>query len=185
MRRCILFATIGVFIFGVGLAWAQKPTGKPRQPTPVISLQRLGPQGQIAPLAVSVYTVSPVGVGFSASNPPNSVTGLPDPTTVSFKTTANPTFSVYAKALAANFSCTNGTNPPVNSVTLTCSGASGAAVCQSGALTLTNTGNGVKVAGGHGNGTNGLTLTYAFQDSLTYSRNTSCTLNVSFVYTEP
>ena len=184
MRKFIMFATAGIFIFGVGLAWAQKPTVKPRQPTPVRSLQQLGPQGPIVPLAVSGGSVGPLAVSFTSSDPAGSVTGLPSTTLVKFKTTGNPNFSVYAKAAAPNFSCSGGTNPPVNSVTLTCSGATQAAVCQPGTLTLTDTGNGVKVAGGQGSKTNTFNVTYTFQDSWTYSADSSCTLSVSYIYIE-
>jgi hypothetical protein len=184
MRKCLLWAATGMFLFGTGLAWAQKPVAKPRLPTPVRT-SVLPPQ-IFGPFAVRDYSVLPGTVTFTSSNPAGSVTGTPSTTTVQFKTTANPTFSVYAKAAAPNFSCSGGTNPPVNSVTLTCSGATGAAVCQSGTLTLTDTGNGVKVAGGSGNGNpNTFNVTYTFQDSWTYSAGSSCTLSVSYIYTEP
>ncbi len=184
MRKCMWFVTMELLVFAGGLAWAQKGSVKPRQPVPFRT--SVLPPPTFGPLAVRNTSVLPGAVTFTSSNPASSVTGTPNTTTVQFRTTAHPIFSVYARAAGPNFSCSGGTTPPVNSVTLTCSGATGKAVCQSGTLTLTDMGNGVKVAGGSGNANpNTFNVTYTFQDSWTYSAGSSCTLSVSYIYTEP
>ena len=74
MRKCILFAAMGMFIFGVGLAWAQKPMVIPGQPTPVFPSPR-----QPAPgwgfSRVSLLRATPSTIPFTANNPGSSIAG--------------------------------------------------------------------------------------------------------------
>ena len=142
----------------------------------------------LVPLAATVsnYSVTPGTITFTSSNPDGTTTGAPATTTVSFKTTANPTsFHLYAKAAGTNFTCTNGNTPPINSVTMSCSSASGV-TCVSGNVTLTNTGNGTVVATGSMNhNPASFVITYTFQDGWKYSVGSTCSLSVSHIYMEP
>ena len=183
MRKITVFATTGLVIFSVGLAWAQKASVKPRQPTPVISLQQLGPQGPIIPFAVSNYTVTPGSVTFTSSNPAGSVTGS-STATVQFRTTGNPAaFRLWARASSANFTGCN--SPPVNTVTVACETASTGVSCDA-AGALTTGGNGTLVAHGSGNhNPNTVTVQYTFQDGWNFRVGTGCSLSVSYIYTAP
>lgn len=128
---------------------------------------------------VSNYSVTPSSVTFTSSNPGGSVTGSAT-ATVRFRTTLNPTFSVYAKATGTNFTCSG--TVPISSITLTCSGASGV-TCQSGSLVLTNSGNGTLVATGSGNHNPAqFVVTYTFTDAWNYQVGTSCTATVNYIY---
>jgi hypothetical protein len=186
MRRCILLATMGMFIFGLGLAWAQKPSVKPRQPTPVISLQKLGPQGAVLPLLVSNTSVSPGSVTFTSANPDGSVTGLTNPTTVQFRTSGSPAtgaFRVWARSGNGNFTGCNA--PPAGNVTVACQSATTGVTCDAAAA-LTTAGNGTLVAHGSGNhNPNRVTVQYTFQDGWNFQVGTACSLSVTYYYTAP
>jgi hypothetical protein len=181
MRRFIKLVTVGAVVSAVGLAWAQKPA-KPRQPVPVISSKETGQTR--TPFIAFGGSVTPGSVTFTSSNPDGSVTGS-STATVSFNTFLSPThFTVYAKAVSANFTGCN--SPPASSVTVACSTPSGVTCAASAALT--NTGNGTTVAAGSGNHfptAASFAVTYTFHDAWSYQVGTSCSLSVQYLYTEP
>jgi hypothetical protein len=72
----------------------------------------------------------------------------------------------------------------MSSVTMTC-GTATAITCIAGTLAMSNTGNGTEVATGTGNKTASFYITYTFQDAWNYSVGTGCTLNMSYIYTQP
>jgi hypothetical protein len=184
MRKLIMLATTATLLFTVGLAWAQKATVRPRRPTP---LNTTAPTGQIpVPFAAGNYSVTPASITIPTSSNPDGSVSDSGSTRVQFTTTGNPShFTVYAKAGAANFANCN--TPPASAVTVTCSSATH--VTCAAAATLSSTGNGTQVATGSGNhGTLSpahFNLTYTFQDGWNYQVGTSCSLSVSYIYTEP
>ena len=74
MRKGILFAATGMFIFGVGLAWAQKPMVSPRQPTPVFP-SASAPAPNTGFSTVSLLRATPSTIPFTANNPGSSIAG--------------------------------------------------------------------------------------------------------------
>jgi hypothetical protein len=168
-----VLAVLGIFF--AGLAWAQKAAG-PRRPTPVM----LSVQGQkgVVPLTASNYTVTPATITFTSSTPDNTQTSAT--TEVSFKVSGSPaTFTIYAKASAANFTGCN--TPPASSVTVTCGTATGVTCAAS--APLSSTGNGTTVATGSGNhNPSSFYVTYTFQDAWNYSVGTACSLTVTYTY---
>jgi len=180
VRKSMMFAIADIYILVAGLGWAQRPV-KPRQPVPVMSL-RQGPQGPIVPFTASGGSVLPPTVTFTSSNPDLSITGS-SMATVRFRTTLNPAhFTVYAKALIANFAGCN--SPLASSVTVACSVPTGVTCAASAALT--NAGNGTIVATGKNNHNPArFSVTYTFQDSWSDQVGTACSLKVQYLYTEP
>jgi len=179
MRRFMMLLA-GLTIFLAGLAWAQKPTS-PRRPTPVMRTQPV--LRDAVPMTVGTYSVAPATITFTSSTPDNTQTNAT--TKVSLRTTAlggGTTWRVWAKAGAANFTGCN--TPPMSSVTMTC-GTATAITCIAGTLAMSNTGNGTEVATGTGNKTASFYITYTFQDAWNYSVGTGCTLNMSYIYTQP
>ncbi|HLJ14026.1 MAG TPA: hypothetical protein VKV15_05975 [Bryobacteraceae bacterium] len=132
---------------------------------------------------VSNGSVTPSSVTFTSSNPSGSVAGTPSTTTVSFKTTANPSaFTVHVKAVGSAFTGCN--TPPATAVTVACSSGSGVTCAASAALI--NSGNGTTVATGSGNhNPASFVLTYTFTDSWKYLQGASCSLSTQVIYTEP
>jgi hypothetical protein len=180
MRKFMMLVLAGMTISLSGLAWAQK-LASPRRPVPVMRSDR--EQRDADPLTVGSNSVTPATITFTSSTPDNAQTNAT--TEVKLKTTAltgTTTWRVWAKAGAANFTGCN--TPPMTSVTMTCGTATNI-TCVSGTLAMSNTGNGTEVASGTGNKTASFYITYSFQDGWNYSVGTSCTLSVSYIYTQP
>jgi hypothetical protein len=177
MRKFLIMAAIGVWGLATGLAWAQKGTG-PRRLTPVIpsAQQKEAAHPQIA----WGGTITPATVTLTSSNPNGTATATG---TVSFDvvpTTGN-SFTVSAKAAAANFTGCN--TPAAGSVTVACSAPSGVTCAAS--APLTSTGNGTTVATGTGNHIPAsFTVTFTFQDAWNYQVGSGCTLTVDWIETE-
>lgn len=184
MRKFILFAPAAALALAGGLAWAQKANMRPRRPSPVISLKP-GPQGPIVPFSVSNGSVTPVSVPFTSSNPDGGPVTGSGTTTVQFRTTANPTFRVWAQASSANFTGCN--SPPANKVTVACQTASAGVTCAPSAALSTGAPPGATlVASGSGShNPNTITVQYTFQDAWNYQAGTACSLSIQYVYTEP
>jgi hypothetical protein len=179
MRKFMIFAMTGILTLAGGSVWAQKANVKPGRPLPVANLSQ-GQQGR-TPLVAFGGSVTPSPITFTSSNPDGTQTN--SSTTVKFYTFGSPShFTVYAKAGAANFTGCN--SPPAGSVTVACSNASG--VTCAGSAALTSTGNGTTVATGSGNNfPASFSVTYTFQDGWNYEVGTTCSLSVSYLYTEP
>ena len=185
MRNRMVFAAAAMVVFAGGLAWAQKPA-KPRQPTPVVSIRQAA-QGPTVPFNVPPGTasVTPGTVNFTSSNPDSGPVTGSGTTTVSFRTTANPTFRVWAQASSANFAGCN--SPPANQVTVSCQTATAGVTCAPSAPLSTAAPPGATlVASGSGNhNPNTITVQYTFQDARNEQAGTACSLSVQYVYTEP
>ena len=175
----VRFTFAAVFAAMAGLVWAQKPSG-PRRPTPVVRPPDVS-QG-VSERYVSVpYSVTPANITFTSSTPDSTQTNAT--TVVSFRVRGRPaSFHVYALAGAARFTGCN--TPPAGSVTVACNTPVG--VTCAGSAPLTNTGNGTTVATGTGShNPASFHATYTFQDDWSNQVGTGCTLNVSYIYTEP
>ena len=197
MRKCILFATAGVFLFGVGLAWAQKPITKPRQPTPIFQSARI-PSGPILPLTtIGTVIATPGTVTFNANNPGSQIAGSPS-ATITWQLTGTSNNSVWTLKVAANAANFPGcTSVPASAVTVSCTaatcsgcGGQGSAGCAAGGpWTLPSTAPGQTVATGkEGNGSPIFTVTlgYDFLDSWTYPASPACSpLAVTYTVNAP
>ena len=185
MRNLARLATVGVMVFAGGLAWAQK-IGRPRQPTPVTPSMH-GTIGTIVPFAVSNGSVTPGSISFTSSNPDSSPVSGSGTTTVSFRTTVNPTFRVWALALSGSFTGCN--SPAANRVTVACQTATAGVTCAPSAALSTTAppgGGATLVASGRGNhNPNTITVRYTFQDAWNYQAGTACPLSIQYVYTAP
>lgn len=178
MRRFMTPVLAAEILLLSGLAWAQRQVGS-RRPTPVLGTA--AEQKRPAMKALNSSSLSPASITFSSSTPDN--TQANSSTKITLKVTANPSaFHVYGVASAANFSGCN--NPPVSSITATCGSPSG--VSCAGAVPLTDAASGFTLATGSGSQPNAsFTVTLTFQDSWVYSVGSSCTVNVSYYYSEP
>ncbi len=179
MRGFMMLVLAGATLLFSGLAWAQKLPGS-RRPIPVMHSELM--QKEAVPLNVGSNSVTPGTITFTSSTPDNTQTS--STTEVKLTTsglTGNETWRVWAKAGAANFTGCN--TPPMTSMTVAC-GTATKVTCQASAA-LSNTGNGTEVASGTGNKTASFYITYTFQDAWNYTVGTSCTLSVSYIYTQP
>ncbi len=177
MRTFTMLA--GTILLLSGLAWAQKQANS-RRPAPVMQFEKT--QKDVVPLAVGSTSVSPATVTFTSSTPDNTQTN--STTQVKLTTsglTGSATWHVWAKAAAASFTGCN--TPPMTSVTVACGTATN--VTCSASAALSDTSDGTEVASGTGNKTASFYITYTFQDAWNYSEGTSCTLSVSYIYTQP
>jgi hypothetical protein len=189
MRKCIFFATTGVFIFVLGLAWAQKPTTSLRQPGPVIlSTRQFSSVGGFS--NVSLLRALPSTIPFLANSPGSTVAGGSLATVCWFITSGKngQTWTLRAGASSSSFSgCTT---VPESAVSVRCTSASAdgggqvSAGCNTTSYTtLPNTLPGLPVASGNeGNSSSHyytVTLSYQLTDSWRYIANT-CPLNVTY-----
>lgn len=179
MRKLMMLMLAGATLLPSGLAWAQKQANS-RRPAPAMQFAKT--QKDVVPLTVGSNSVTPATVTFTSSTPDNTQTSSATEvklTTSGLSGTA--TWRVWAKAAAANFTGCN--TPPMTSVTAACGTA--ANVTCSASAALNNTGNGTQVASGTGNKTASFYITYTFQDAWNYIEGKSCTLSVSYIYTQP
>jgi hypothetical protein len=189
MRKSILFATIGVSIFVLGLAWAQKPTVSHHQPTPIIlSNSQASPAYGFT--LVSLLRAFPNTIPFMANNPGGTVSGGSLATVVWIMTQGRngQTWTLRAGASSPTFSgCAT---VPESAVSVKCVSASvdGGGQVSAGCnltsfTTLPNTLPGLPVASGN-EGNSSLhnytvVLSYQLADSWRYIANT-CPLTVTY-----
>ena len=179
MHRFAVLGLVGLSVVTTGLAWAQRANG-PRRPLPVFASTPVTQDRPAKARWVGFGGVTPASITFTSSNPSGSVAGA---ATASIQLDAiSGGFTVYAKAVAANFTGCNA--PPAGSITVACSAASG--VTCAAPAPLASTGKGTIVATGSGlQFPAKFTVTYTFQDDWSYQVGTGCSLNVQYTAAEP
>jgi hypothetical protein len=194
MRKCILFASTGVMMFVIGMAWAQKPAASPRQPTPVFPAA-----SQAVPIAVSsmvsLLRATPSTIPFTANNPGSSIAGG-SVATVAWTITQGNNGRRWTLSVGASSSSFIGCpTVPESAVSVKCASASVTGGGQASAgcnvnsfTTLPNTLPGLPVASGNeGNSTSHnytVVLSYQLADSWRYIANT-CPLNITYTVNAP
>ena len=189
MRKCTLFAATGVFIFVLGLAWAQKPMVSPRQPTPVFpSASQAVPTCGFS--VVSLLRATPSTIPFTANNPGSTIAGG-SVATVAWNITGGKNGQTWTLAVGASSSSFSGcATVPESAVSVKCTSASvdggghASAGCNVTNFTrLPNTLPGLPVASGdEGNASSHnytVVLSYQLADSWRYIANT-CPLTVTY-----
>ena len=189
MRKYRLFAATGVFLFAVGLTWAQKPAASVRQPIPALPSAS---QNTLATgfSAVSQLRATPSTIPFMANNPGSTIPGG-SVATISWNITQGRNGQTWTLMVGASSSSFSGcTTVPESAVSFKCVSASVNGGGQSSAgcnmtsyTTLPNTLPGLPVASGNEGNASAhnytVVLSYQLTDSWRYIANT-CPLTVSY-----